>query len=168
VTDHILAYVLPAAFALLPPAMQSIEASALLLAIGLQESRFLHRVQVVGPARGFWQFEVGGVEGVLLHERTQLTIAAVLGSLRYDHLAPPSMIQQALAHNDTLAACFARCLLWTSPLPIPGPNGAELGWQLYRDCWRPGQPRHETWTANFSIGWGAVLHGRQIPPTLEA
>ena len=28
----------------------------MLLAIGLQESRFVHRRQIGGPACGFWQF----------------------------------------------------------------------------------------------------------------
>jgi hypothetical protein len=76
---RILHYTLPAAAELLPPAMmKSPRAWAMLLAIGLQESKFLHRRQVVdakkhtfGPARGFWQFERGGgTAGVLQHTKT--------------------------------------------------------------------------------------------------
>ena len=47
------------ALALLPAAMNTPQARCMLLAIGLQESRFVHRRQIGGPARGFWQFERG-------------------------------------------------------------------------------------------------------------
>ena len=52
----------------------------MLLAIGLQESRFEHRRQLVGnpprpigPAMSFWQAEVGGgmVRGVRIHRATR-------------------------------------------------------------------------------------------------
>src|SRR5690606_35531315 len=56
------------AYALLPSRMDSDRATVMLLAIGLQESRFEHRRQIKGPARGFWQFERGGgVRGVMTH-----------------------------------------------------------------------------------------------------
>ena len=41
------------ALALLPAAMNTPQARCMLLAIGLQESRFVHRRQIGGPARGF-------------------------------------------------------------------------------------------------------------------
>ena len=44
------------ALALLPSAMDTPQAHCMLLAIGLQESRFVHRRQIGGPACGFWQF----------------------------------------------------------------------------------------------------------------
>src|SRR5690606_27518522 len=53
---------------LLPSRMDTPKARLMLLAIGLQESRFDHRRQIGGPARGLWQFERGGgVRGVLRH-----------------------------------------------------------------------------------------------------
>jgi len=55
------------ALATLPKKMQGEKAEILLLAIGLQESRFTHRKQIKGPARGFWQFELTGVNGVWTH-----------------------------------------------------------------------------------------------------
>ena len=71
--DEVHRFIVPTAFALLPPTMRSDRATAMLLAIGLQESRFLHRRQFHnGPARGFWMFERGGgITGVLQHERSQ-------------------------------------------------------------------------------------------------
>ena len=53
-------YALPAACSLLPARMDTRAARALLVAIGLQESRFEHRRQIGGPARGFFQFEAMG------------------------------------------------------------------------------------------------------------
>ena len=56
------------------------EAAVMLLAIGLQESRFIDRRQLVGkppeptgPAKSFWQGERGGgmVQGVRMHEATR-------------------------------------------------------------------------------------------------
>ena len=53
---------------LLPAAMNTRKARVLMYAIALQESRFTHRRQIGGPARGFWQFERGGgVRGVMTH-----------------------------------------------------------------------------------------------------
>ncbi|WP_322786536.1 hypothetical protein [Advenella kashmirensis] len=45
---------------LLPARMDSAQARVMLLAIGLQESRFTHTHQIGGPAHGYWQFESGG------------------------------------------------------------------------------------------------------------
>ena len=48
------------ALALLPARMSSREAEIMLLAIGLQESLFVPRRQMGnGPARSFWQGELG-------------------------------------------------------------------------------------------------------------
>ncbi len=166
--EHILRFVLPAAYALLPADMASAEASALLLSIGLQESDGfrVRRQYADGPARGFWQFEIGGVRGVLKHPQSAIEIAAVLKTLRYAG-ASDVALHDAIEHNDTLAACFARCLLWTLPKALPGLNEARIGWQQYTSAWRPGKPRPETWQANYSIAWGAVLQGRTVPPVAK-
>ena len=52
------------ALLLLPERMRTDQAKVMLLAIGLQESRFVHRRQIGGPARGFWQFEDGRLSGL--------------------------------------------------------------------------------------------------------
>ena len=57
--DQIMDDAVRPAMALLPARMDTPEADCMLLAIGLQESRFVHRRQIGGPARGFWQFEKG-------------------------------------------------------------------------------------------------------------
>lgn len=141
--------VMPAALAMLPPRMDSPEARAEVMAIGMQESRFKHRRQVGGgPALGLWQFESGGgVHGVLTHPSTKPIITPILEVLRYR----PSDCYHAIEHNDVLACVFARLLLWTHPKPLP--RDPETAWQYYLDTWRPGKPHRETWDAFYAEAW---------------
>lgn len=150
-------YVLPAAFALLPEKWNTPEATALLLAIGLQESRFEHRRQLGGPARGFWQFERAGVRGVMQHEAVLDDIDRAVNALRYSPTADVVDLHGALEHNDVLAACFARALLWTLPYALPAPDAPAHGWDCYRNAWRPGKPHRETWDAHFARAWALTI-----------
>ena len=89
------------AFEILPLRMDSTEAAVMMLAIGLQESRFEHRVQLIGrsrhwwqslngPARGWWQFEkAGGVVGVLRHHASREYASDICELLRYPASAGP-------------------------------------------------------------------------------
>ena len=98
------------ALALLPAAMDTPQARCMLLAIGLQESRFVHRRQIGGPARGFWQFEQGGgVRGVLAHPAS----AALARQVCQVRGVPPTApsVYSRLELDDVLAAAFARLLL---------------------------------------------------------
>ena len=158
--DRVLAYTLPAAYAVLPPAMASREASALLLAIGLQESRFVHRRQITGPARGWWQFERGGIIGVLTHPSTVGIIGEALTALGYP---PPPRSRRTsvglglvLEHNDTVAAVFARLLLWTLPDRLPDADQGDEAWQQYVRAWRPGKPHPAVWAAHYAEAWARV------------
>lgn len=148
-----------AAFNLLPAGMDSPAARVMLLSIGLQESRFEHRYQLVqgtpgakGPARGFWQFERGtaasrgGVWGVFLHPES----AALLKTVARARGVPPSPsnIWERLETDDVLAAAVARLLLWTDPKPLPKVEDAQGAWNLYAiRTWRPGKPHRQTWDA---------------------
>lgn len=157
--EHLRDYVLPAAYALLPAPMASVEASALVLAIALQESRLTHRRQIGGPARGFLQFERAGVRGVLRHAASRPAIVSVLRTLQYQP-EDEDAAYLAIEHNDVLAVCFGRCLLWTLPGRLPGPDEAALGWNQYLDAWQPGKPHRETWDGCYRDAWTHVLHGR--------
>lgn len=155
-------HVFPAAFSLLPEGMDSPEARAMLVAIGLQESGFLHRAQIGGPAHGFWQFEKGGgVAGVLTHPSTARLAADVCESLRYEPEAWACYV--ALEHNDVLACCFARLLLWTLPGSLPAADEADEGWHQYLDAWRPGKPHRETWAGHFGAAWELVTSTDKEP-----
>lgn len=119
-----------------------------LLAIGLQESRFEHRRQIGGPARGWWQFERGGgVVGVLTH-KASATKAQFLCSAR--GIAPSAdKVYSTLEHDDVLAAGFARLLLLTDPKPLPAVGDVDGAWAYYLRNWRPGKPHPKTWSALY-------------------
>jgi hypothetical protein len=137
---------------LLPARMDSDEARAMLIAIALQESRFQHRVQIKGPARGFWQFELGGgIRGVLNHSASKQYIRSVLDALCYDYLPDTSYL--AVMHNDVLACAYARLLLWTLPEALPPRDDPEEAWAQYQEAWRPGKPHPETWKNFYEQAW---------------
>lgn len=149
--------VFPATFALLEPKLDSRPARAMLLAIGLQESRFEHRKQIGGPAHGYWQFEQGGgVRGVLGHHATAAPIRVVLAARGYTPggmNADSRTCYDAIVTDDVLACAFARLLLWTLPGALPAEGDPEAGWQQYIAAWRPGKPHRHTWDAFYRRGW---------------
>lgn len=140
-----------AALELLPGSMDSKEARVLLFATGLQESRFEHRRQLGnGPARGFWQFELGtresrgGVWGVFLHPASAALLRQLCVARNVQH--SPADIWRAIEHDDVLAAGLARLLIFTDPYKLPAAADVDGAWRLYRyRCWRPGKPHPETW-----------------------
>lgn len=141
------------ALALLPGRMTSPAAKTMLLAIGLQESRFTHREQIGGPARGFWQFEQGGgVHGVLSHAASRDHAASLCQSRNV--WPNDRQVYLGLAKDDVLAAGFARLLLWTDPKPLP--NSADDAWKLYLRTWRPGLPHRHTWNDFYEQAKEAV------------
>ncbi len=146
--------VLTAAYWLLPAEMSSDEATAYLLAIGLQESGFTHRRQVSGPARGFWQFERAGIAGILSHPTTRPHIERCLADLCYQPTV--DACHAGVEHNDVLAAVFARLLLWTLPDELPRDDESEMAWQQYLRAWRPGRPHYSRWASNYSAAWTHV------------
>ena len=149
------------------------EASVMLLAIGLQESRFIDRRQLVGkppeptgPAKSFWQGERGGgmVHGVRIHEATRdkATLLYKARGLQPNNQA----IWDAIENDDVLAAGLARLLLWSDPKALPKLGDVEGAWQLYLRTWRPGAYANgtptkraelrEKWTGNYAKALVAV------------
>lgn len=149
-----------ASMSLLPEKLDSPEAKAMLIAIAMQESRWDERRQIGGPARSFWQFEFGGIRGVLNHKASRPIITSVLDRLDYNHSPDTSYV--AIEHNDVLAFAYARCLLWTLPGALPRRVDIELAWAQYLDAWRPGKPHHDTWEAFYRRAWEIV--GSTIEP----
>lgn len=156
-------FIVPAAFAVLPEKMRSREAMAMLLAIALQESEAAARRQrprkkggTPGPARGFWQFEQIGIQGVLEHRLTKNTLQAALAELVYVSTASPAALHAIVEHNDVVAAVFARLNLWPLRPALPTREQGAEGWQQYLRAWRPGAPHPSTWPANFATAWEIV------------
>ena len=162
--DTILKTAIDPAMALLPARMDKPEARVMLLAIGLQESRFMYRYQKVagkpyvkGPARGFWQFEKGGgVKGVMTHPATKehaQKLCAERGVM-WDATA----IHEAIEVDDVLAAGLARLLLWADAKPLPSLDAShEEAWGCYIRSWRPGKPHRHTWDEFHAQALGQVI-----------
>ena len=119
------------------------EVMVAMLSIGLQESRFVHRYQVLntpgvkGPARGFWQFESGGgVKGVMTHAASKEHLQKVCRQLGVPF--ERQAIWLSLEHNDNLAVVCARLLLYTDPKPLPLVQDIDGMWDYYLRNWRPG------------------------------
>jgi len=149
--DYFQGVVFPATFSMLPKKMDSKEARAMLLAIGLQESRFEERRQLGnGPAVSPWQFEPTGVSGVLSHKASRPVIVEVVNMMDYPL---GTDLHRIIENNDILACCFARCLLWTHPNSLPIINQPTKGWMQYINCWRPGKPHQQTWEGFFNQAW---------------
>lgn len=148
--DQVIAQILNPGLAQLPMSMDSLRARVMLLAIGLQESKFVHRAQVLngggkGPARGFWQFERGGgVKGVMTHHTTTGHAHRLCAERVVDW--DSTEIWAKLETDDLLACGFARLLLFSDPKPLPAIDDAQAAWDLYAvRCWRPGKPHRDTW-----------------------
>jgi hypothetical protein len=135
-------------------------ARRLLLATAIQESGLRYRYQlsrfdsVPGPARGWWQFEVTGVAGVLRHARS-----AKLAQRICEHygVEPQSTaVWRALEGHDGLAVAFARLLYFTDPDALP--QNSASAWNYYLRNWRPGKPTRARWYVTSWTGavWEAI------------
>jgi hypothetical protein len=156
--DEISARAIGPALALLPATMDTSRARIMLLVTGLQESRFLYRRQIGGPARGFWQFEQGGgVYGAMRHQASR----GYLEQLCARRVVPfeARAIWTAIEHDDVLAAGLARLLYWTDGKPLPSIGDASAAWDLYYRTWRPGKPHRQTWDAFYTEAVGFVVGG---------
>lgn len=127
------------------------DARRIMVAIGLQESQLVHRYQVLdngrkGPARGWPQFEQGGIKGVMRHKASKNLAGLICRAHGVDFDA--KAIWSAMEHDDILAAVFARLLLWTDPYPLP--TDEDGAWALYAErTWKPGKPHRDRWTGNW-------------------
>jgi len=148
------------ALGMLPAKMTSDRAVVQLYATGLQESRFIHRRQIGGPARSFWQFELGtpasrgGVWGVYLHDKSKVLLANLCAA-RSVKFSPPAILE-AIENDDVLAAAVARLLYWTDSGSLPVLGDSQGAWALYLKVWRPGKPHPDTWQECYAAAMGAV------------
>lgn len=151
----IIEYAINPAMALLPLKMTSDKATVMLLAIGLQESRLIHRAQIGGPAKSFLQFELGGgVKGVMNHQAVKSITEDVCSKLSVPFGG--MYIHNAMEFNDVLAFGLGRLLLYTDPKALPEIGDAQAAWDLYQRVWRPGKPHRHTWDELYSIAVKAV------------
>lgn len=139
--------------------LRSAQATVLLLAIQLQEAPNQEQKQIGGPAVGTYQFERGGIAGVLRHEASSRLAVAACKALG----VTPTVDGVATAlqdTNDTLDATFARLLLWTDRPALPALGDVEGAFRTYLRVWRPGAYHrgteaarlklHEKWQRNYA------------------
>jgi hypothetical protein len=149
-------------------------AEAMIIAIGLQESRFAVRDQIVsgkapgavGPATGYWQFERGGgVRGVMRHpaSRTIAQEMAEAAGVAWDEDAIWRVFTRP--EGDELACVFARLLLLTDAqaLPAAAVGSEEEAWVYYLRNWRPGKPHRQTWGGFWAQAVGMGGQGAVAP-----
>lgn len=144
---------------MLPPAMTSPQARVMLYAIGLQESRFEYRRQMIkkggellplGPAKSFWQGErTGGMcAGVVRHPASRFWMHHMCQERHVGFNA--TAIWNAIETDDVLAAAAARLLLFTDPKRLPDVGDQKAAWNLYARTWRPGKSHPETWAKFYA------------------
>ncbi len=138
------------AFQLLPAKMDSRAARVILAAIGYQESGYQVRIQYGnGPARSYFQFEKGGIKGVMLHAASVRLAVSVCEARGVEFNS--SAIWKAMETDDVLGAAFARLLMYTDPKALPD-NSADA-WEMYaKRLWRPGRPHPDKWPASWAFG----------------
>jgi hypothetical protein len=130
------------------PKYDSPSARIQLLATGLQESKFMDRVQMGGgPAHSFWQEEPNGIKAVLGHPVVGSTMVAMCEKLGVP--ADWASVYKAVINNDVLACVVARLILYADPHPLPRVGDSDGAWQCYLRNWRPGRPRPDTWPGNY-------------------
>lgn len=145
----------PVALDMLGPGYDTPEARAMLLAVALQESACVHRVQHGGgPAKSFWQFEPIGIAGLFSNAKSRAALMVAVGDMavKFD----VTSIHAAIEHNDVLAIICARRLLAQIPEQLPEEDEAVKAWDQYLSAWRPGKPRPEKWQFNYARAWQIV------------
>jgi hypothetical protein len=132
------------------PKFDSPSARIQLLTTGLQESRFIYRVQVGGgPAYSFWQEEPNGVKAVLNH--------VVVGPILIDacnRLGVASdweTVYREVITNDELACVVARLILYADSNPLPKVGDSDGAFNYYIRNWRPGAYARGTQTQKDAI-----------------
>lgn len=133
--------------------VSDVRARVLIMAIAGQESAWVERRQIGGPARGFWQFEKGGGVAGLFRVAPD-ALKAVCAELLIPFNAAD--VFEAMAWNDVLAASMARLLLWSDPLPLPDFGDVHAGWNCYERNWRPGAPHPDVWPGRYGTAVGLV------------
>lgn len=119
------------------PKFDSPSARIQLLTTGLQESRFMDRVQIGGgPAHSFWQEEPNGIKAVLSHTTVGPILANVCNKLG---VSPDwQTIYKEVILNDELACAVARLILYADGNPLPQVGDSDGAFECYIRNWRPG------------------------------
>jgi len=162
------------AYKLLPPRLNTPNASVQVLATCGQESGFQYRTQLGGgPAHGWPQFELGkpgtgaGVYGVFEYPvaRDWLRDVCAARHVSFD----PLSIYEAIITDDVLALALARLGYYTNSRPLPLLGQEDAAWAYYLGTWHPGdyergtperrQELRDRWDGYYRAALAAVRAG---------
>lgn len=151
------------ALRLLPERMSSQRAVLILLATGLQESRFMYRRELGGPGRGLWHFCIEEVQAVMEHPASRDLTRALCAACSVDWRR--DAVYVALEYNDVLAAAFARLLLWTDSESLPAVGDIDGAWAQYLRSWQPSHALRQSWTPMYCQACQLLMdEGETLPP----
>lgn len=137
--------------ALLPSYMTCDCSRVILMSIAGQETNWAARIQSGGgPAHGYWQFQIEGVNEVI--EKQGPLANAVLKTLDI----PITEAYAAVQYNDLVACVFARLLLWNDPAALPAWGDLAGSFGYYNRNWRPGKPDQTRWGPAYSSSMNAI------------
>jgi hypothetical protein len=130
-------------------------AECLLLAIGLQESGFRHRVQQGGgPAHGYFQFEPIAVKDFVQRGTPDLQAAVITLGWPLEWRALYTGL--VTSEGDHMATLLARDNLYRYPDPLPDVGHEAESWRQYLAVWRPGKPSRARWARVYPHAVEAV------------
>lgn len=136
----------------------SVEEHTMLLAIAGVESAWSQRTQQpVAYAHSFYQFERGGVLGLMRDDETSKQVAVLCGMASVPFQSTAIWNYMAKPEADNFSAAMARLLLWTDPRPLP--KNEVDGYQCYLRLWRPGAPYKDRWLSVYGQAVAAISEG---------
>jgi len=130
------------------PLDNSLESRVMLMAIAGQESAWTDRIQIGGPARGYWQFDMTAILDLLADPSLGPGLQASCAV--WDIPSDPTTLYQALAWHDPIAYEAARRLLLADPAPLPAVGDETGALACYLKNWNPGDPKPATWPAIYA------------------
>lgn len=133
----------------------------MLLAIAGQESNWTDRVQANnGPAHSFWQFERGGILGLMRDDETSRSVSVLCGMAGVAVQSTAIWRFMGEEEGDNFSAAMARLLLWSDPMPLA--KTEDVAWEYYLRLWRPGKPDRARWASVYPQAVAAI---RMVPTT---
>lgn len=117
------------------PRLQDPRAAILLAAIAIQESDLRWARQApAGPARSWWQIEVGTARDI---QARVSQLGPRWRRLLDWHDGATGDVEEALLGYPLSGCVWARLLLWLDPAPLPPIGDEAAALETYKAVWRP-------------------------------
>lgn len=110
-----------------------------------------------GPASSFWQFERGGILGLMRDDETSRQVAVLCGISGIALQSTAIWQFMCTAEGANFSAAMARLLLWSDPMPLPKTESDSFNY--YERNWRPGAPSYSRWHLVYLQAVAAISEG---------